>query len=117
MTLEQMKARKKELGLSNKEISRRSGVPLGTVQKIFGGITDAPRMETIIALEKVLRPAAASTVLTAVQETGIDYSELYARQTTPVYAAETMTAYKISPQMRYAKKQGEYTLEDYYAHH
>ena len=55
MTLSEMKARKKELGLSNKEISRRSGVPLGTVQKIFGGVTEAPRMETIIALERVLR--------------------------------------------------------------
>ena len=38
MTLSEMKARKKELGLSNKEISKRSGVPLGTVQKIFGGV-------------------------------------------------------------------------------
>ena len=115
MTLEQMKARKKELGLSNKEISIRSGVPLGTVQKIFGGITDAPRMETIIALEKVLRPAAESTDLSAAKRTGINYSELYARQTTPVYAAEPMPTYKIGPQMRHAKKQGEYTLEDYYA--
>ena len=54
MTLEEMKARKKELGYSYREISRRSGVPIGTVQKIFGGITSSPRMETIAALEKIL---------------------------------------------------------------
>jgi len=54
MTLEEMKARRKELGYSYREISRRSGVPLGTVQKIFGGITSSPRMETIVALEKIL---------------------------------------------------------------
>ena len=55
MTIEEMKKRKAELGLSSQMISRMSGVPLGTVQKIFAGTTKAPRRLTIEALEKVLR--------------------------------------------------------------
>ena len=103
MTLSEMKARKKELGLSNKEISRRSGVPLGTVQKIFGGVTEAPRMETIIALERVLR---RDTDGYAAGSSGSGRS---------LFVAEPKPAYNAGPSLRYVKKQGEYTLEDYFA--
>lgn len=54
MTIEEMIRRKTELGYTNEMISEFSGVPLGTVQKIFGGVTKAPRYETIRALENVL---------------------------------------------------------------
>ena len=73
MTIQEMIARKQELGLSNEEISSRSGVPLGTLQKIFSGKTTSPRSRTIQALERVLAP------------------------------------------VQVPKKQGEYTLDDYYA--
>lgn len=56
MTLQEMIERKKELGYSNKRISELSGVPLGTVMKIFGGVTCRPRHETVSALERVLKP-------------------------------------------------------------
>lgn len=56
MTLDEMKARKKELGYSNAKLSELSGVPLGTVIKIFGGSTHSPRRTTITALEAVLKP-------------------------------------------------------------
>ena len=49
MTIEEMKAKKIELGYSNKALAKESGVPLGTVQKIFSGETKAPRMDTITA--------------------------------------------------------------------
>lgn len=55
MTIEEMKKRKTELGLTSQMISQMSGVPLGTVQKIFAGTTKAPRRLTIEALERVLR--------------------------------------------------------------
>jgi len=55
MTIEEMKERKKELGYSMAKLSEYSGVPLGTLQKIFSGETKAPRYETIQALEKALR--------------------------------------------------------------
>ena len=55
MTIEEMKERKRALGFSNKQLADLSGVPLGTVQKIFGNVTKAPRRETILALEAVLK--------------------------------------------------------------
>lgn len=83
MTINEMKERKTELGYTYAQIAELSGVPLGTVQKIFSGVTTSPRYETLQALEQVLSDARAS------------------------YVCEPQTAYQV-------KKQGEYTLEDYY---
>lgn len=55
MTVEEMKKKKTELGFSCEQISDRSGVPLGTVQKIFSGITKRPRYDTIVSWEKHFR--------------------------------------------------------------
>ena len=62
MTLEEMKQRKKELGYTYARLSELSGVPLSTVQKIFGGATTAPRYDTMLALESLLvtRPMVRS---------------------------------------------------------
>jgi Uma2 family endonuclease len=54
MTIEEMKQRKKELGYSYEKISELSGVPVGTLQKIFSGETSSPRYKTIMALSNVL---------------------------------------------------------------
>lgn len=83
MTIEEMKQRKKELGYTNEQISEMSGVPLGTVQKIFAGVTDAPRYATIMSLSKVFQKESSM-----VKESAIQYQ---------------------------SKKQGEYTLNDYYS--
>ena len=61
MTLEEMKQRKKELGYTYARLSELSGVPLSTVQKIFGGATTAPRYDTMLALESLLVPAPSQT--------------------------------------------------------
>ena len=84
MNLEKMKERKKELGYSNAKISDLSGVPLGTVQKIFSGETASPRYDTLLALEQILfkdKDTFSSTV------------------------HETVAPYL-------TKRQGEYTIED-----
>ena len=94
MTIEEMKIRKKELGYSNETIAQLSGVPFSTVQKVFSGKTSSPRQKTILALEKVLKPSS-----------GVRYPQ--AEQKADVLH-ETALAYL-------HKKQGEYTLEDYYA--
>ena len=52
MNLDEMKRLKKERGYSNEQICEWSGVPLGTVRKIFSGETKNPRFETLQALEK-----------------------------------------------------------------
>ena len=54
MTIQEMQERKRELGYTYAQIAELSGLPLGTVQKVLGGITLTPRYETILALERVL---------------------------------------------------------------
>ena len=85
MTVEQMRRRKKELGYSYALIAELSGAPVSTVQKVFSRETKAPRYETLQALEKV-------------------FSEPESREDSLKEAA-----------FYESKRQGEYTLEDYYA--
>ena len=87
MTIQEMKQRKKELGYSNARIAELSGVPLGTVQKVFSGATASPRYETLRALERVLK------------ETDALRAGLVRESESPYLC----------------KKQGEYRLEDYYS--
>lgn len=86
MSIAEMKERKRELGYSYEQIADKSGVPLSTVQKVFSGATQSPRYETLCALEKVLWDYPPSMV----KETVCEYGK------------------------GLAKKQGEYTMEDYY---
>ena len=103
MTVEEMNRKKRELGYSYAQISERSGVPLGTVQKVLSGITKSPRFETLTALEKAFkkpnRPSKEEEEL---------YKKIIERKIAMVNEAEP--AYEIPE-----KRQGEYTLEDYYA--
>lgn len=83
MTIKEMQERKRELGFTYAQIAELSGVPVGTVQKVLGGITLTPRYETIMALEQVLGESEG------------------------LLLRESANAYM-------TKKQGEYTLDDYY---
>ena len=108
MTIQEMKERKKELGYTNEQVSRLAGIPLSTVQKIFGGLTSAPRYETICKLENLLAPSALQVPdasLPPVPEAphiplrAISHDDMVSENAFP-YGG---------------KKQGEYTIEDYYA--
>jgi len=55
MTVEEMKRQKRMLGYTYDKIAELSGVPLGTVQKIFSGVTESPRYDTLQALEKAFK--------------------------------------------------------------
>ncbi len=112
MTLQEMRERKKERGLTNEMIAERSGVPLGTVQKIFAGITKSPRWDTMQALERVLSPALENT--TCKERPGkvpqASYADRYGNSVQPgSVVREAETAYSIN------KGQGNYTYEDYLA--
>lgn len=109
MTLEEMKQRKKELGYSNERIAALSGVPLGTVMKVFGGATKAPRSKTIRAIERVLaaqfldnEPGQGSAYNDPAPVTGT------VREAQPVYGHR-----QDSRAGRYGN--ADHTLEDYYA--
>lgn len=54
MGLEKIVEYKKKLGLTTEELSIRSGVPIGTLNKILSGATKDPKLETLKAIAKVL---------------------------------------------------------------
>ena len=62
MTIQEMKEKKREKGYTYVQMAELSGVPLGTIQKIFSGETESPRYDTLQALEQLF------TEIPAVQE-------------------------------------------------
>ena len=56
MTLSQMQYYKQQHGYSYDQLSQLTGIPKGTIQKIFTGVTKSPRYDTLQALERVLKP-------------------------------------------------------------
>ena len=53
MTVEEINRKKREYGYSYEHIAEKSGIPLGTVQKVLGGITKSPRFKTVQALSRI----------------------------------------------------------------
>lgn len=102
MTLEEMKKIKQERGYSLAQLAELSGVPLGTVQKIFSGETTHPRYATLQALEKVLSKKQSDFH-------GIEYQPDECKPES--YLVEEAMIYEPFG----ASRQGEYTLQDYYA--
>lgn len=49
-----LKQKKEEKGLTTETLSKLSGVPVGTINKILNGETKSPRYDTLIALERIL---------------------------------------------------------------
>lgn len=54
MSLEKINEYKKSLGMTTEELSKRSGVPIGTLNKILSGATKDPKLETLKAIAKAL---------------------------------------------------------------
>ena len=54
MGLEKSTEYKKKLGMTSEELSKRSGVPLGTLNKILSGDTKDPKLGTLKAISRVL---------------------------------------------------------------
>lgn len=54
MGLEKIAEYKKKLGITSEELSKRSGVPLGTLNKILSGDTKDPKLGTLKAIATVL---------------------------------------------------------------
>lgn len=108
MLIDDLKKRKQELGYSNEKLAELSGVPLGTVQKIFGGATKHPRYRTLQAIQAVLfRDTPA--------QNGMEQA-YSAPVSDPMMVREPQSAYSAGSKPSYGtKRQGEYTLEDYYA--
>ena len=112
VTIKELKERKKELCYSNKMISDISGVPVSTLQKIFGGSTETPRYETLLKLERALFPV----------DRDLRVGDPYYRPDgglRKMYVEEPLDAYAYSAYSGYdkdyeshGKKQGQYTIKD-----
>ena len=55
MNLKQLMYFKEKNGYTFEQLSELSGVPVGTIQKIFSGETRTPRHKTIQALEMIMK--------------------------------------------------------------
>ena len=137
MAIEEMKKWKRRLGMTSGEISEASGVPLSTVQKIFSGVTKSPRRATLDAILSALERQAKMEGIpfettSAVREStfdtnrscGKDYDSLYSGSLYgengstgyPDRLEESAGVYRVEKRdVPSEKKQGEYTLDDYYA--
>ena len=54
MGLQKISLYKKKIGLTTEELSEKSGVPIGTLNKILSGATKDPKLETLKSIAKVL---------------------------------------------------------------
>lgn len=113
MTLEEMKRLKAEKGYTLAQLSEYSQVPLGTLQKIFTGETAHPRYATRQAIERVLggEPAEPNGYAPVTDgHTPVTYQFSHnIEEKRPNCVRDS--AYDVKQE----KRQGEYTLEDYYA--
>lgn len=103
MTVDEMKEKKRQLGYSSEKLAELSGVPLGTVQKIFGGFTKAPRYKTLQALEKVFAEAE--------QKEDLSTGAYVPGKQNVMMVHEPAAAYHTGGM----KGQGGYTIEDYFS--
>ena len=107
---------KTEMGYTNEMIAKEAGVPLGTVQKIFAGITKAPRFGTLRALEDFFlrsplpEPAEGSPAHLASKAFRQNIvGEPFSTASGGSLLREEAPAYGGDP------RQGRYTIDDYYA--
>ena len=54
MNIDYLKKAKKEKKITYEKLSELSGVPISTIYDLFRGVTNAPRIDTVEALEKAL---------------------------------------------------------------
>ena len=117
MTIDEMKARKKELMYTCAVIAEKSGLPLSTVQKVFSGATTKPHFKTMEALEMVLKKPSyyyeedVTTGEWVVNEEAAEYYPMSG--TMPPSDAVGMWSH-IKTSERWTR-QGKYTTDDYLA--
>ena len=119
--IEDLKKRKEELGYTNEMVSALSGVPLGTVQKFFGGATSRPRFNTLQSIECVLfpekhSPKEAALYRDIVHNLTLDYADgvsemaAFDEYSTAMPVDDQKKSYDRVPSW---KEPGTYTVEDW----
>ena len=115
MNLSQMQYYKEQKGYSLDKLSELSGVPRGTLQKIFSGETKNPRYETLQAIEAVLLPEDPYRVASRIKSRSLPDGE----QESGDYLQDIENGNKLPCVAEaapvYEAKKKKYTLDDYYA--
>lgn len=115
MNLSQMQYYKEQKGYSLDKLSELSGVPRGTLQKIFSGETKNPRYETLQAIEAVLMPEDPYRVASRIKSRSLPDGE----QESGDYLQDIENGNKLPCVAEaapvYEAKKKKYTLDDYYA--
>ena len=132
LTIETLQKLKEKSRLSYREIAEKSGVPIGTVQKVLGGITRSPRRDTLEALAAVLTdPGIAVSEDESGRYSEFTYKAIIDNNTqngsyTEVHEAEHVYGEPDNDEehddqiddmverLIDSKKSGEFTVDDYY---
>ena len=109
MKISELKERKKEMGYSNHQISELSGVPISTVQKIFGGATETPRYETLKKIEDALYPKGYYEYKDPLED--YELRRMVVNEPSEAYQYSYIYGYDLDLTLN-GKKQGEFTVDD-----
>nr|DAZ28438.1 MAG TPA: helix-turn-helix domain protein [Caudoviricetes sp.] len=104
MGLEKIVEYKKQMGMTTAELAEKSGVPLGTLNKILSGATKDPKLETLKAIARVLKLTLddfddyednANDNRTCIEPTYDDMQQLIARNGNKLSTDERMLLIKL----------------------
>lgn len=115
--IEEIRRKKRLYGYTYEELAKLSGLPVSTVQKVLGGVTKSPGVQTVEALQRAFSDENAAAYGPV---GGADYLVREA----PVYVVKGANATNTAnadcytytnAQIGKYPRQGSYTLTDYYA--
>lgn len=121
MTIEELKNKKIQLGLTNERVSELAEIPLSTVQKIFAGATTRPREATLLKLENALLKADSERTVNSYEVQGTGVPGLVVRRTG---VPERYEGFRFEDDIRtvsdkdesaWVLPHGEHTIAEYFA--
>ncbi|MDO4528987.1 MAG: Uma2 family endonuclease [Lachnospiraceae bacterium] len=106
MTIDEIRRKKEEYRYTNEQLSKLSGVPLATVQKVMGKVTRKPRYETIRALSAVFEDSQTA------HRNGESRYPANLSEPEPAYNVNNLV---VAANWNVYDRQGNYSIDDYYA--
>ncbi len=108
MTVEELREIKEKKGFTYVQICDYSGVPLGTIIKIFSGETKNPRKSTLAAIEKMLTNPLYDSLNKCY------YFDEKSKPLPTSYVNNYGESIVCEPVPAYIGRRGTYTIDDYY---
>lgn len=103
MTVEELRKLKREKGITNLELAEASGVPIGTINKIFSGETKNPRFDTLMSIYYALLQALPKSKRDSADANAENFrGHHYLHEEAPYYPTIS------------SRKRGINSVEDYY---